>query len=109
MSYIRSISNPEGLYIWGDGEMANITTKDSFRTYMRVPMDIIDGLILKYHRSNLPDVCSYKGCKISEIMIDGALKMKLEYADWSIFMWDVTWTYIVYTNVKNARARKKNN
>ena len=91
MSYIRSGSNPEGLYIWGDGETAYIVAGTT--SIGNMPSKILNNLIKKY-KNNQGEECEYKGASIKEDFN----KMKLSYNDWSFTMYYVTWHYIVSTN-----------
>ena len=108
MSYIRHSCNPEGIYIWDDGENTNITCnkfKDEIKT---IPSKTFSALIRKYKRKN---DCEYNNAEIKEVFIeshkkqtaiekelefkDGRFQMRLSYKDWYIDMWLVTWEYIV--------------
>ena len=92
MSYIRSISNPEGLYIVGTGENVEIYVKTDVVKY--IPGDIFDGLIKKYI-DNFYEDCEYKGASIQYVKRGKDFKIEFSYSDWKIYMWDVTWNYIV--------------
>lgn len=98
MSYIRSTSNPEGLYIWGDGKTVTITKGP--KTIGYIPTNIFHGLIKKYNQNFYPDECSYKGASIKEVHIGKNFKVQLSYDNWKVNMWDVTWHYIVSVNYK---------
>jgi len=76
MSYIRCLSNPEGLYIWGDGETIEISggflpigCENHINTY-RVPSKIFKGLLNKFHKNYHECPCSYKGLKVEEVWVD---------------------------------------
>jgi hypothetical protein len=118
MSYIRSTSNPERLYIWGDGKDVHIVTKNF---YEHISQKTFDGFLLKYHKE-YGDVVTYKGISIKEVwvvkkhkcnkwckmknkktgkLIFGCpvdLKIRLSYKDWHFDMWEVTWKYIANHN-----------
>jgi hypothetical protein len=121
MSYIRSGGNPEKLYIWGDGEKATIAegSKDTWN----IPLNIFNGLIRKFHRRFHDYPVVYKGAQVEEVWVDEngiesdssvylplphlkrlECKVKLSYYDdgevHSVIMWDVTWEYIVYSNIE---------
>lgn len=112
MSYIRSGSNPEKLYIWGDVE--NATIAEGNKDTWNIPLNIFNGLIRKFHRRFHEYPCQYKGAQVDEIWVydiddedDNApghylksseCKIKLSYGDHYVIMWDVTWEYIVYSN-----------
>ena len=101
MSYIRSASNPEGLYIWSDGDM--VTVMKEHLIIGEIPTDIFNGLIKKYIRGNQCD-CSFKKAKIEDVfsLINGVNtpQMRLSYAGWQVDMWAVTWYYIAKSNYK---------
>jgi len=117
MSYIRSGSNPEKLYIWGGIEDATIAegSKDTWN----IPLNIFNGLIKKFHRRFHDYPCQYKGAQVEEVWVDedgneGVLnshlkrlecKVKLSYEDHFVIMWDVTWEYIVYSNIERFTKR----
>lgn len=111
MSYIRSTSNPEGLYIWGDDKNVNIVFGKELIKY--IPIKIFDGLLNKYNKSCGNGV-KFKGASIKETFISdgkkqtklqkafgvqsGNFKMRLSYGDWHKDMWKVTWEYIAQHN-----------
>lgn len=66
MSYIRCGSNPEKLYIWGDGNTVSIAEgkKDS----LRIPQKIMDGLIKKWKNNGQQDT-KYCGALIKDVWI----------------------------------------
>ena len=117
MSYIRSTSNPEELYIWGDENNINITKGSDI--IGQIPNNIFDGLILKCYKS-WQDIIIYKKARIEQVFIEnntkpkilntftqGDFKIKLSYENWELLMWEVTWDYIVYTNYKNILRKKR--
>jgi hypothetical protein len=117
MSYIRSTSNPENLYIWSDG--TNITIEMGGDTIGQIPTDVFDGLIVKCYKS-WEDTIKYKKAKIEQVFIEdntkpkildtftqGDFKIKLSYDNWELLMWEVTWDSVVYTNYKNILSRKR--
>lgn len=118
MSYIRSGSNPEKLYIWGDGE--NATIAEGSKPTWNIPLNIFNGLIRKFHRRFHDYPCQYKGAQVEEVWVfetesgdieavknevaaylkPSVPKVKLSYEDHYVIMWDVTWEYIVYSNIQ---------
>ena len=112
MSYIRCLSNPEGLYIWGDGKYINIAKGGEDLKY--IPQLTFDGLLRKYHREGSWCVqgypITYRGATIEEVHIEsnkkitkfekelkfrlGIFQYRLSYKDWHIDMWQVTWEHI---------------
>ncbi len=109
MSYIRCLSNPEGLYIWGtDKQLCIAEGQLKIKT---IPIEIFNCLLKKYHK-NFGENTKYKGASIKEVYITdkkkknpkmlwkyfgkygGHHKMRLSYKKWHIDMWLVTWEYI---------------
>jgi hypothetical protein len=107
MSYIRSTSNPESLYIWGDLDN-NAYVVMGPETIGKMPTHVLNGLIRKYHRNYCEDT-KYKGAEIKETCIDGKFKMQLSYKEWQCVMWRVTWDYIAFTNNKRDIKIKNRN
>lgn len=120
MSYIRSWSNPENLYIWGDEE--NATIAEGTKKTWNIPLDIFNGLIKKFHRRYHDYPCQYKGAQVEEVWVyEGDIevddmevnpiltrsehKIKLSYEDNYVIMYDVTWEYIVYSNLNRFKIR----
>lgn len=111
MSYIRSGSNPEKLYIYGTEDRAYVS--EGSKPDWFIPLNIFDGLIRKYHRKFHDFPCEFKGAKVDEVWVnkdnietDDELyvpsehnlldsKVKLTYGDNKVYMWFVTWEYIV--------------
>jgi hypothetical protein len=116
MSYIRSTSNPEGLYIFGDGEQIFIrhsrgTTCVPPRDFERVGLKYLESGSLRPIKSgglSLRSVDLFRGtericprghverCVTSRLR--GSKKecahdprMLLEYRGTKIFLWQVTW------------------
>jgi hypothetical protein len=98
MSFIRSGSNPEGLYVWGDGTNINITADETHGKIRTIPQTIFEPLAKKYCR-NSGEAITLSGASIQEIWVKNRkrneLKVRLSYKDWSIHMWEVTWEYII--------------
>jgi len=119
MSYIRSGSNPEKLYIWGDGENACIA--EGSKDVWTIPIQTFNSFIRKFHRRSHDYPCQHKGVEIKEVWVDGnglawnseetldshlkrlECKVQLSYETHSVIMWDVTWEYIVYSNIERLK------
>ena len=103
MSYIRSISNPEGLYIVGTGENVEIhlgrKSAEPYKT-LYIPTKVFKGLIKKFAREDPDDYCKYEGALIEFVKIGNDFKWRLVYDDWEVYMWEVTWEYIVTKKTK---------
>jgi hypothetical protein len=116
MSYIRSGGNPEKLYIWGDGVSAVIA--EGAKPTWDMPVSVFNGLIRKFHRRFHDYPCQHKGAQVEEVWVDEndlvwkdeetldshlkrmECKVKLSYGEHYVIMWDVTWEYIVYSNIE---------
>ena len=112
MSYIRSGSNPEKLYIWGNGD--SVTIAEGNKDTWNIPSNVFNSLIKKFHKNSHECPCSYKGAQVEEVWVydiddddnssepyvkGSDCKVKLSYGDHYVIMWDVTWEYIVYSNI----------
>lgn len=99
MSYIRCLSNPEGLYVWGDcdGRAYFAMGADDLRSCPIEDFHAVMDEYLENYESNLPFTSGI--LTLSEIEEDGPnfSKIKLTFSDGQkeIIMWDVTWTYMV--------------
>ena len=116
MSYIRSTSNPEGLYIYGDGEHIIIhhphgTAHVPPRDFERVGLKYLESGSLRpiksgglSHRSvdlfrGTERICPrghVERCVISRLRVPNKEcahdpRMLLEYRGTKIFLWQVTW------------------
>jgi hypothetical protein len=101
MSYIRCLSNPEGLYIWGDvhgycaitcnrsgHKMICIDQRDwdrLLKSWATYPRDLTIGCL------HLTETPKYK------IRLHGA---DVNGKKFSITMWEVTWSYIVNNRIR---------
>jgi hypothetical protein len=112
MSYIRSGSNPEKLYIVGTD--SHIEVMEGSKDVWNIPYNVFQGLIKKYDRMLHEFPCEFKGAKLDEVWVDDngheqenqeehltpetALiyncKVKLTYGENKVYMWFVTWEYI---------------
>ena len=111
MSYIRSGNNPEGLYIWGDGETVYVVKGTD--TIGTIPSKIFNGLIKEYINNGHED-CEHEGAEIKEVWVNSndieldetkekgsgsnQCKTRLSYDNWSLIMWGVTWDWIATFN-----------
>ena len=112
MSFIRSGSNPEALYIWGDGVNANISL--GHKQIFRMPIAVFHGLLEKFIRDyeshdfglDIDEVLTYQGASLSYVKRGKNFKVRLAYdgeldgkaIQWECFMWEVTWMYIANMN-----------
>lgn len=90
MSYIRSGSNPEALYIYNDGDKINIHWDDGKPNHVQCKIEDFEGLLDMYIASPY-DTCFEKG----ELSINCEKKCVLQVRDTKIEMFDVTWEYII--------------
>lgn len=72
MSYIRCLSNPEGLYAWSDGRTVNIShgvkkPHSSGRSFT-IPQGVFDGLLKKW--ANWTEPAMVRGAVAEELHVD---------------------------------------
>jgi hypothetical protein len=100
MSYIRSLSNPEKLYIWSDG--VNVHIAEGVKENKIMPRSIFHGLVRKWLRNRWED-CTFKDASVKEVWLNkgnkSELRIELSYDGWKVYMWPVTWVYITHTNL----------
>jgi hypothetical protein len=111
MSYIRTLSNPEGLYIWGTsskerGECVSIAAKG--KELVAMPRNVFRKLLLLWHDiycNGLPDDDAVNTEK--RVVFEGATLTlndnwcwDLNYPTWPepISMYEVTLMYIITQN-----------
>lgn len=92
MSYIRSTSNPEGLYVFGGAQ--GVEWYERSRHLFTIPYDVWDLLVREYIEQdevNRPDLI------VRERVLDGnRLRVVLRWqAHEPVEMWDVTWECII--------------
>lgn len=116
MSYIRCLSNPEALYVWGDGEKTWFAWWDGdiHHPFIGIPSDEIDKFFLElykwetfdYEWVDLDNPFSYGNMSVVECRIitgkdefgndEGTWRIKLilgpDLPD--LIMWRVTWEYL---------------
>ncbi len=104
MSYIRCLSNPEGLYIIHDGTHIEIMCKGDIKT---LPASAFEGVMRRYLDEQLceaGDAVAFEGARL-EYMITESDDWKWIFSyqgkdghgvdqDWRIEMWKVTLEYI---------------
>jgi hypothetical protein len=89
MSFIRCLSNPEGLYIWDDvGGFIAITGK-KIRGMWKVDQEDWYGLIRNYKRGYIPAKCGDLALSFTK-----GYKVRLTTPEGSVTMWETTWYYI---------------
>lgn len=125
MSYIRCLSNPEALYIWGDADgFANIChnvkpplsspwPKDGNTPLFQVPIKAFEKAALRWYGSGKDDV-TIDGFRVQmvsvfvktgmrvpknlDILTDRRrheLLVRISYKRHFVHLWDVTWAYVV--------------
>jgi len=108
MSYIRSTSNPEGLYIFAN--MSGIVEFHRFSEHVGdMPQDLFNVLIDSFIENYCEDT-EFQKASIKEIFIEGKdrlggeFNMRLEYEHkWHIDMSYVTWYYIARSNYGRSK------
>lgn len=93
MSYIRSTSNPEGLYIWGErGGRVQIAVGNDL---LSIPRHVFRGLLKRWRNADLDDVTQYRG---ASMRVTKDFRFELRYDGWKkgkkITAYEVTWAYI---------------
>ena len=95
MSYIRSGSNPEGLYIIGNtrGQVEFLGADGCWG----IPRSVFHHVALRWFDGAHEDKVSYRGLTVEEKQVapNGDFKVVLTYKDHTVKMWAVTWDYIV--------------
>lgn len=116
MSFIRSLSNPEGLYIFGSSGGVEIYEKNWWEEdeegnngWHIVPYDDWFGIVEAYYdgesvvdADGLTDGETFRfGPFLLEYKkVDNDFKQVLSHEDgWKIEMWDITWQYIVNSTI----------
>lgn len=96
MSYIRGMSNPEALYIFGSGRgRVEICVAGKIVT---IPRHVFHGILRRWHENKGENV-TYRGAAMTEIIVHSPPKptrfrFALTYSDWSILAYEVTWEYL---------------
>jgi hypothetical protein len=127
MSYIRSTSNPESLYIWGDAfDLVNISYRvdpplASTRQEMRVPRAAFEEACLKWKEwGEVHEIIEVDGFRVELVRIllctgrappknfnplkdrrEGAFLIRISYQRRFVHLWEVTWDHVV----SNVEAR----
>ena len=99
MSYIRCLSNPEQLYIYGGMDNKVCITGKAIKKALYAPTDDFDNLLCECDRglgtpdSEMPPMES--GCLRVYSADYGHVVLENTEDDWRVMMWYVTWCYIV--------------
>jgi hypothetical protein len=104
MSYIRSLGNPEGLYV--------IATMDGQVEFMgegvsSLPRGVFDRLMVRWSRNRWDPPVEYRGAKMTQS--EDFSHWTLTWKDWpkGITAWEVTWAYIAHNVEDRYRVRGK--
>ena len=95
MSFIGSLSNPEGLYIWEQARGIIYWLWSKQRGVMHtMPSEVFYGLFQRWHGGWYED-CEYEGATIEKIT-DGPDRFRylVSYDGWSVTLWHVTLMYV---------------
>jgi hypothetical protein len=136
VSYIRCLSNPEALYIWGDVEgFANIChnvkpplarpSEDGNPSLFKIPTKTFEAVALKWAREFEEDV-EIDGFRVREVTVFTATGrivpakfdvlrdrrktewlIKLSYKRHFVHLWRVTWEAVVRSVEDHQPVRKK--
>lgn len=102
MSYIRCLSNPEGLYIWGSDKKTNeVYISLGVEKLKVLSLSDFNKIIKKFNNYEEDGNEMYKSGKIKleYIKVGKDFKYRLSCGKWHIDMWEVTWQYICRTRV----------
>lgn len=108
MSYIRAGSNPEGLYIWGDGEG---TLTISFGMHcLHIPRDTFHGILKAWKENDfetevypkdgglIRDYVEFGEATFKQVWVDGP-KLTLRCNSWppgeEVIAYETTWHYLL--------------
>lgn len=97
MSYIRSSSNPERLYIWGGSIRGIVEISERDNDLLHIPRHVFHGILRRWYKRQ-DNITKYRGATMTQTK---DFKYELTYKTWNsrgIKAFDVTWTYIVVTN-----------
>lgn len=103
MSYIRSTSNPEKLYIWGEGD-GSVAITEGHEDILQMPTNIFHELLKRWYNQEFGlddtddlEVVKYKGASL-ELTKD--FRWRLDYKTWerSILLFETTLVYICTQN-----------
>jgi hypothetical protein len=108
MSVIRSTSNPEGLYIWGEkcgrGMRANIyhciDRRDfplmaSTRGHFSVPWSAFRR-VCEVWNTGWAEKATCNGFTAEEVWVEGGLRVRISYKQHFVCLWKTTWMYVVH-------------
>ncbi len=111
MSYIRCLSNPEGLYIIASMQ-GRVEIMGREGGILSLPRHVFETIMANWHDRWWPDEIRYKGAWILTGDNTNDFKWRFGYKDeWSIDMFDVTIDYIARgcserrKGVKRAKRR----
>ena len=110
MSYIRCLSNPESLYIWGEfnGNVAICAGPDFLHS---MPTPAFHGILKRwwanYRGCSEREVLQYQGAKFE--YITPGFKWRLSYKDWDdhIDLYDSTLVYLYVMNERRWKEKKQ--
>jgi len=124
MSYIRTSSNPEGLYVWGGpgGTHFDLPGDIDFRVMKNNDWELfldwyingagVDSEDDKSHMFRIGHYCEAATViNVYEEKIDGDFKIVLEYErelkHWKLVLWEVTWRHIINGVMDTQRHNRK--
>ncbi len=114
MSYIRSLSNPESLYIWADknGRVTISAGDPSSAGLLSMPRHVFETILARWEERYHPDEIKYKGARIREVWdpSGGGPRQEFTYAGWPagtrVVMWDVTACYLARGCAERRRKKR---
>ena len=108
VSYIRSTSNPEGLYIWHDMSGPVFIVSGRIRREHKLPVEAFEGIMRRWGRDPFlydDDGAGFKGATMT--LNKRNWKWQLNYPGWKkpVECYQVTWEHVA-RNVLRRRRRK---
>lgn len=114
MSYIRSTSNHEGLYVWGDGHLVNfhggLKILDSERE-LTAPADVFHKAALAWDGDFEEGPVDVKGFEVVRVVAEylghNEHLIRVSFRGKKIYIFDVTWSYLVNNILQRENKLKR--
>lgn len=96
MSYIRALSNPESLYIWGEGN-GKVAISVGQKSLVWMPRHVFHGILKRWYEYQ--DVAKYRGASM-KMIFTAPFKIRLEYPKTGVYVecYEATWVYVCALN-----------
>lgn len=106
MSYIRPLSSPEGLYVFGS--FGGVEWHQGGSCLFTMPSETFSLMCRTYVEDE--EECVLPEVSVTFEQVDGKFKIVLRYLDHPpVVMWDVTWEHIIsrYRDEVKVKARRR--